>query len=91
MKYCERGSSPAPLVAPGIRRSSISGGALSVCQSPERLGFPSAARGAGAERFGLPSGVLGMPAVGWFNHWAWRNGGAAMKAISIQMVPAHTG
>jgi hypothetical protein len=36
--------------------------------SPERSGFPSAVFGAGAERFGLPSGIRGIPAVGYFNH-----------------------
>src|SRR2546422_3429804 len=35
-----------------------------LCQRPERSGFPSAVLGAGAERFGLPSGVRGRPAVG---------------------------
>src|SRR5580658_5843422 len=64
MKYCESGSSPAPFVDPGIKRSKSSGGALCVCQSPERVGFPSAVRGVGADRFGLPSGVLGIPEVG---------------------------
>src|SRR5580658_1401908 len=97
MKYCERGSSPAPLVAPGISRSNISGGALSVRQSPERLGLPSAARGVRAERLGLPSGVLGIPAVRWFNHCAHTNAGAAAKAIRmtrmfrLRIPLAHTG
>jgi hypothetical protein len=31
---------------------------------PERSGLPSEVRGAGAERFGLPSGRRGMPVVG---------------------------
>ena len=31
---------------------------------PERSVFPSAVRGAGAERFGLPSGVRGTSGVG---------------------------
>src|SRR5580693_1710671 len=98
MKYCERGSSPAPFVAPGIKRSNISGGALSVRHSPERLGLPSAARGVRAERFGLPSGVLGIPAVRWFNHWALTHTGTATKAIRVRIfrlriapVPAHNG
>ena len=85
MKYCERGSSPAPFVASGIRRFNISGGALSVRQSPERLGLPSTAWGVRAERFGLPSAVLGIPAVRWFNHWARTKTGAAAKTIRIQM------
>jgi len=36
----------------------------SACQTPERSGLPSAVRGAGAERSGLPFGPLGIPAVG---------------------------
>ena len=31
---------------------------------PDKSGFPSAVRGAGASRFGLPSGVCGTPGVG---------------------------
>jgi hypothetical protein len=37
--------------------------------SPEMSGLPSAVFGAGAVRFGLPSAVRGIPAVGYFNHW----------------------
>jgi hypothetical protein len=33
-------------------------------QIPERSGLPSAARGAGAERLGFPSGSRGVPFVG---------------------------
>src|SRR5215813_10931048 len=36
--------------------------------SPVMSGLPSAFFGAAAERFGLPSGVRGIPAVGYFNH-----------------------
>jgi hypothetical protein len=32
--------------------------------SPEKSGLPPAVRGAGAARFGLPSGVRGIPGVG---------------------------
>src|SRR2546426_12287743 len=39
-------------------------------QSPDRTGLPSAVFGTGAERFGFPSGVRGMPAVGYFTHCA---------------------
>src|SRR5438876_10755738 len=35
---------------------------------PEKSGFPSAVRGAGADRFGLPSAVLGIALVGSFSH-----------------------
>ena len=34
------------------------------CQSPERSTCPSAVRGAGASRFGLPSAFLGTPCEG---------------------------
>src|SRR4051794_35598136 len=37
---------------------------------PEKSGVPLGVRGAGALRFGLPSAVLGTPAVGYFNHCA---------------------
>src|SRR4030095_17253477 len=47
---------------------------LSACrrgaQIPERSGLPSAARGAGAARFGVPSGRCGTPAVGYLIHCA---------------------
>ncbi len=39
-------------------------------QMPERSGLPSAARGAGAARFGLPSGSRGTPGVGYLSHCA---------------------
>jgi hypothetical protein len=37
---------------------------------PERSGLPSAARGAGAVRLGLPSLPFGTPCVGWLIHCA---------------------
>jgi hypothetical protein len=37
---------------------------------PDKSGLPSAVLGAGALRFGWPLGVLGIPGVGYFNHWA---------------------
>src|SRR5215831_9458988 len=39
-------------------------------QTPDKSGFPSEVRGAGAFRFGLPSGVRGVPGVGYAIHWA---------------------
>src|SRR6185503_16030280 len=42
-------------------RSISPGGGGSTCQIPERSGFPSAALGGGAKRFGLPSLVRGIP------------------------------
>src|SRR6202161_986034 len=43
---------------------------LGCCQIPDRSGLPSAAFGAGAVRFGLPSAVRGIPGDGIFSHWA---------------------
>src|SRR5687767_3699121 len=40
------------------------------CHRPDRSGLPSVVRGAGAARFGFPSGRRGMPGVGSFSHWA---------------------
>src|SRR5688572_21405380 len=39
-------------------------------QIPDRSGLPSAVRGAGAERFGLPSGPFGTFGVGCNGHCA---------------------
>src|SRR5207244_10739740 len=39
-------------------------------QIPERSGLPSGVLGAGAERFGFPSRVRGIPGVGWRSHCA---------------------
>src|SRR5262249_60128740 len=44
---------------------------------PDRSGFPSAVRGVGAVRFGLPSGVRGTLGSRGFAHWP--NAGEAMK------------
>src|ERR1700686_359976 len=41
-----------------------------VSQMPDRSGLPSAVFGAGADRFGFPSGVRGTPGVGEFSHCA---------------------
>src|SRR5579863_10283695 len=40
-------------------------------QTPDKSGWPSADRGAGAERLGLPSGPFGIPPAGTFTHWPW--------------------
>src|SRR4051812_6231788 len=45
---------------------------LAVSQSPVKSGLPSGVRGAGADRFGLPSAVFGTLAVGYFSHCAER-------------------
>src|SRR3954466_12468342 len=39
-------------------------------QTPDRSGLPSARRGAGADRFGFPSGVRGTDERGTFAHCA---------------------
>src|SRR5438093_153328 len=39
-------------------------------QIPDRAGRPSASRGAGVARFGLPSDVRGIARAGTFSHWA---------------------
>src|SRR2546428_11027587 len=44
---------------------------------PDRSGFPSAVRGVGAVRFGLPSRVRGTLGSRGFAHWA--GAGDAMK------------
>src|ERR1700680_1942990 len=43
---------------------------FSASQIPEKSGLPSGVLGAGADRFGFPSLVRGMPEVGWFIHCA---------------------
>src|SRR6188474_2604364 len=43
---------------------------LSVNQIPVKSGLPSGVRGAGAEGLNLPLAVRGIPAVGYFSHWA---------------------
>src|SRR6267143_4569598 len=48
----------------------LHGRVFSASHIPERSGFPSAVLGAGAPRFGVPAGVLGIPAVGYFIHCA---------------------
>src|SRR5436309_513046 len=53
----------------------------SFSQRPERSGVPSAVLGAVAFRFGLPSGVVGTPAVGHDGHWA--ESGAEASATRI--------
>src|SRR6185295_18867773 len=48
-------------------------------QSPVKSGLPSAVRGAGASRFGLPSGVRGTPRVGYDGHCADSGDAAVTK------------
>src|SRR3954467_15844745 len=55
---------------------------FAVIHRPEKSGWPSAAFGAGAVRFGLPSAVLGTFGVGYFNHCAPAGPLEAMRAPS---------
>src|SRR5438477_4306063 len=50
---------------------------------PLRSALPSAVRGAGADRFGLPSAVRGTPGVGCSSHWAEPAPGSATHHITV--------
>src|ERR1700680_2967725 len=78
-----RGSSPGTTKKVSLPSKLSPGGTGSVCQTPERSGLPLDARGAGAERLGLPSRVRGVPGVGWFNHWACAHTSAPANMIAI--------
>ena len=70
MKYCESGSSPAPFGAARDQAfQHFRWGALRLPESGE-VGFSIGRARRGAERFGLPSAVLGIPGVRWLSHWA---------------------
>src|SRR5215510_16290457 len=58
--------------SPGLRSAAMSRMYLALpdSQTPEKSGWPSGDRGAGAERFGLPSAPRGIPAEGIFTHCA---------------------
>src|SRR5262245_42435511 len=49
--------------------------------TPDRSGVPSAVRGAGAVRLGLPSGVRGRPGVEYLNHCAPSGALTAINSI----------
>src|ERR1051325_5664008 len=68
--YRENGSSTPQSMKSPPADDRVQGNASSVSQIPERSGLPSAIRGAGAVRLGLPSASLGIPAVGYFSHCA---------------------
>src|SRR6266566_1264911 len=53
------------------------------CQIPDRSGLPSGNRDAGAEKFGLPSGVRGIAAGGAFTHCA-RTGAQTRTRIAME-------
>src|SRR5580698_9354830 len=49
---------------------------------PDRSGFPSAVRGAGAARLGFPSAVCGTFGVAYPSHWAESTAGVTAKIIA---------
>jgi hypothetical protein len=50
---------------------------------PERSGLPSRALGVGADRFGLPSAVLGTSGVGYDGHCAATDAEAMMTNATV--------
>ena len=56
---------------------------VTISHRPDRSGWPSAVRGAGAVRFGLPSAVRGMPGVGYCTHCAASGVTNAVKTIAV--------
>src|SRR5438105_6017961 len=54
-----------------------------VIHSPDSDGLPSAFFGAGADRFGLPSGSRGMPGVGYLIHCAATGTAVATNTAAI--------
>src|SRR6516165_653218 len=61
---------------------------LVVCQIPERSGWPSRVRGAGAFRLGFPSAVRGMFGVGYPIHCAAAESDTALA--HARTAAAHT-
>src|ERR1700680_2226263 len=61
-KYLEKVLGSSPGTSKTLEFSP--GGANSVRQTPHRSGLPLEARGEGAERFGFPSRVRGVPGAG---------------------------
>src|SRR5689334_22125229 len=59
-----------------------------ICQMPPSSGLPSGPRGAGAERFGRPSAVRGIPGVVILNHCA--DTGAAANTTDAMMIRPNT-
>ena len=57
-----------------------------ICQTPERVGLPSAVLGVGASSFTFPSGVLGVPAEGYRSHWAESDGEKAAMIANATAV-----
>ena len=60
----------APMSVPSLATSGIGPLRLgsAVVQMPEKSGWPSASRGAGACMSTVPSALRGTPAVVWFSH-----------------------
>src|SRR5579872_443846 len=79
------GSSPRPFAPPGRIFISSLIGAPSPCQTPDRSGLPLEARGAGADKLGLPSLVRGAPGSRVFSHCAWTPAVNPTSRIKMQV------
>ena len=67
----------------------MSGGNVCVTvQTPEKSGWPSPPRGAGAARFGFPSEVRGISGVGWLSHCASAGHAPGTNETTTAMVRA---
>src|SRR5213078_367143 len=84
---CRTKDSAQGWISPGFRSAATLRSYFSelLCQIPDKSGLPSAVRGAGAARFGLPFGVRGMPGVGYFSHCAASVVVSANKIITNTM------
>src|SRR5262245_1002747 len=58
-------------------------------QIPDKSGFPSGVRGAGADRLALPSGVRGTLALGCAGHCAESTSGTAMRNANVPTTLRH--
>src|SRR5262245_32015698 len=56
------------------------------CQMPEKSGLPSADRGGGADRLGLPSAVRGTSGVGRCSHCPTATPCALVSAMAIATI-----
>src|SRR6266705_3532317 len=84
---CRTKASAQDWISPGFRSAATLPEYLAeiLCQIPDKSGLPSAVRGAGAARFGLPFALRGMPGVGYFSHCAASVVVSANKIITNTM------
>src|SRR5437867_1147544 len=68
------------------RRSGGHGSGLSAIQTPDRSGWPSAARGAGAFRSTAPDARRGTPGVRMRNHWAAAGADSTKRAAETAAI-----